>query len=388
MKNLCIIYLLLLCLVVNAKQRVDYEPIEGDVRLTPTQQKKVYKHNKPKIRGLSGPRGLGTIGDEEIVGLWRFHRTNNKFIIPVAFDEDDEFEGINTMSQGVADSIWIKMKEMEDKLGNVVEFVKEFNKNDHLDGYIRIGSYGSGCWSYVGRLPTIYQPQVINLATTCHFTDVVEHEMMHALGFFHEQARPDRDTYVTVHWSNIPGDKVGNFEVADGINSRDSPYDRRSVMHYDNFAFAIDNQQPTMSSTDSNQPLLGSSFTMTDTDMAQIRMLYRCALGPVSSYNTNCVELCPCRVNEGRCSSDVGCNGTLVCDVETAYCVEPTGTTPPTSPTTVSATGAPSVSPSTPTGTPSKSPSASAPSTRGVNVGLVIGLSTIGLGIIIGTIFT
>lgn len=372
-----------------AKQKIDYETIENDVRILPIQKEKVYNGGKHKInlRGSTSPRGLGTIGDEEIVGLWRFHRVDGKFQIPVVFDEDDEFEGNNTMSQTVADSVWLKLKQMENKLGNVIEFIKVFNKNDHLDGYIRIGSYTSGCWSYVGRLPTIYQPQVINIATVCDFTDVVEHEMMHALGFFHEQARPDRDDYVVIHWSNIPGDKVSNFEIADGIDSRGSPYDRRSVMHYDNYAFAINPQQPTMSSTDNNQPLLGSSFTMTDTDITQIRMLYRCADGPVSNYNTNCDATCPCRLGEGICSSDSGCDGDLVCSQTTSQCTQPPPTTTPTPSTTGSPTGSPTDSPPT-TGSPTTGPPTTTTNDKSsFNVGLIIGLSTMALGILIGTIF-
>ena len=40
----------------------------------------------------------------------------------------------------------------------------------------------------------------------CLCVGTVIHELGHALGMNHEQSRPDRDQYVTVHWNNVrPG---------------------------------------------------------------------------------------------------------------------------------------------------------------------------------------
>ena len=38
---------------------------------------------------------------------------------------------------------------------------------------------------------------------------IVMHEIMHALGFYHEHNRPDRNAFVTVQWQNIePGEHL------------------------------------------------------------------------------------------------------------------------------------------------------------------------------------
>ena len=48
--------------------------------------------------------------------------------------------------------------------------------------------------------------QDLSLGQGCNNKGTVMHEMMHAIGFWHEQSRPDRNQYVEVLWENIvPG---------------------------------------------------------------------------------------------------------------------------------------------------------------------------------------
>lgn len=385
---------------VAGKSNLRYRLTEFDVRLTDGQDEMVYG-NKQARRARRARRALGTIEDGGAVGLWRNHYNNGAYEIPIVFDEDDEFEGTNSLSAGDANSILAKLREMEDKLDNVIRFVTVFDKNDFLDGYVRVGSFTSGCWSYVGRLPSLYQPQALNIGLGCDFTDTVEHEFMHTLGFFHEQARPDRDAHVTIHWNNIPTERYTNFQVADNIDSRGSPYDKRSVMHYSNYAFASNPSLPSMSSKDTSEPVLGSAFTMTNTDMVQLRMLYRCQSG-TRTFTANCDSMCPCRLDEGTCVNDSGCDGSLACYDGTCRLPTASPTNLPTvspttrTPTTVGETFAPTTpapttaSPTTATPT-TASPTITAAPTSGdnssINIGLVIGLSLMGVGIVIGVLF-
>ena len=68
----------------------------------------------------------------------------------------------------------------------------------------------SSCYSNIGRTGG---EQDISLMGACLKTGTAVHEMMHALGFWHEQSRPDRDTWVHVIQSNIQEGKGHNSHL-------------------------------------------------------------------------------------------------------------------------------------------------------------------------------
>jgi len=83
-----------------------------------------------------------------------------------------------------------------------------------------------GCWSYSGR----------------HGEDGEKgmQPLSHALGFMHEQNRPDRDDHVNIIFENIDPDNLRQFEKvpSESYSVHDTPYDYDSVMHYDGKAFS------------------------------------------------------------------------------------------------------------------------------------------------------
>ena len=98
------------------------------------------------------------------------------------------------------------------------------------------------CNSFVGRESVEFQPQGINLGSGCVYLEVVVHEVGHAIGFFHEQSRPDRDEYVYVNESNIEDPSLKhNFDIVPeyyDTTTLNLGYDYASIMHYRPTAFA------------------------------------------------------------------------------------------------------------------------------------------------------
>ena len=59
----------------------------------------------------------------------------------------------------------------------------------------------ASCYSWVG---VVGGKQVVSLSRQgCLYHNTVQHELLHALGFNHEQTRSDRDNHIRVKWENI-----------------------------------------------------------------------------------------------------------------------------------------------------------------------------------------
>ena len=105
------------------------------------------------------------------------------------------------------------------------------------------GPEASPCFASLGhRLGTMSR---LNLGTNgCQFDSVVYHEMGHALGYYHEHQRADRDNYITIDLGNVNPNARHAFNTVSWPTF--GPYDFGSIMHYSAKAFALDVSRPTI----------------------------------------------------------------------------------------------------------------------------------------------
>jgi len=149
-------------------------------------------------------------------------------IIP--YTVDNSLANIKPMIQQAAAHI-------KQQTNGCIQFVERTNQAKYVRMY-----FGSGCWSYMGTVGA--GAQDLSLGQGCAYFGTVVHEMLHAVGFDHEQNRPDRDQYLVVNVTNVAQDQRHNFNP----NTRGKVYtsfDYQSVMIYGEKSFS-NNGQRTM----------------------------------------------------------------------------------------------------------------------------------------------
>ena len=98
------------------------------------------------------------------------------------------------------------------------------------------------------------------------------------LGYWHEQSRSDRDSYVIVNWANIQSGTEYNFQKCASCTTQGHSYDVQSVMHYSNYAFS-NGRGPTLQRRDCPTCSLGQRNGFSALDITGINTLYGCSEG-------------------------------------------------------------------------------------------------------------
>ena len=181
---------------------------------------------------------------------------------------------------------------------------------------------GYGCSSYVGRVGGAQEIKVRGCAKGS-----VVHEIGHASGFYHEQSRTDRDSYVRIDWDQISPGHERWFEIRRNANDI-GQYDYGSIMHYSKRAFSK-GDQPTIIPLDPNATI-GQREGLSPLDVAALAQLYSGGGGGGGGGGTGTPPP-PATGFAGTYSSnrgDVSCNeagatvncsfpgGTMVCTVQ------------------------------------------------------------------------
>ncbi|PKU44800.1 hypothetical protein llap_4907 [Limosa lapponica baueri] len=136
---------------------------------------------------------------------------------------------------------------------------------------------GSGCWSSVGNRQEGLQQ--LSIGANCDRIGTIQHEFLHALGFWHEQSRSDRDDYVSIIWDRIQAGKEHNFNkyndtTSDSLNV---PYDYTSVMHYSQTAFRNGTEPTIVTNIPDFMDVIGQRMDFSDYDLQKLNRLYNCS---------------------------------------------------------------------------------------------------------------
>ncbi|KRX13477.1 Zinc metalloproteinase nas-4 [Trichinella nelsoni] len=158
------------------------------------------------------------------------------------------------------------------------------NKKHKYRDYVYIEPI-DGCYSYIGR---VGGEQPLSLTSNCIQEGVIIHELLHALGFIHEQSRSDRDKYVRVLWQNILPGMESEFEKYSDqdLDNLGFEYDYESIMHYEKEAFSR-NGRATLLPLKSGSELMGQRNGLSAKDILKINKLYACDLTSNGRSNEN-----------------------------------------------------------------------------------------------------
>uniref|UniRef100_A0AC34QHG1 Metalloendopeptidase n=1 Tax=Panagrolaimus sp. JU765 TaxID=591449 RepID=A0AC34QHG1_9BILA len=234
-----------------ANKKILEDVFESDILMTEQQMLDVISSFQERINGTNKRTKRKTIMGEK-------YRWPNKTVPFVFRDTNPKWQL----------TVWSGMRMWEAE--TCIKF-KQLHPKTTEKNYILILK-GGGCYSSVGK---VGGRQTASIGFGCESAGVVAHEMGHALGFWHEQNRGDRDQYININEDHILKGTKGNFETRLDTESLDIPYDFGSVMHYGSQAFSNDYKYLTVETKDHKyQHTIGQRTSLSFTDVKQANAMY------------------------------------------------------------------------------------------------------------------
>ncbi|XP_051785123.1 meprin A subunit beta-like [Erpetoichthys calabaricus] len=190
----------------------------------------------------------------------------------------DEYRWPKTIPYYLEDSLEINAK------GVILKAFEQYRLKTCIDykpwtgekNYISVFK-GSGCFSSIGNRRI--GKQQLSIGANCDRIATIEHEFLHALGFWHEQSRADRDDYVEIIWNEISQGKEHNFNKYSDkqSSSLNVAYDYTSVMHYSKTAFQNGTNPTIVTQIPEFMNVIGQRMEFSDSDLLKLNRLYNCS---------------------------------------------------------------------------------------------------------------
>ncbi|XP_021364218.1 zinc metalloproteinase dpy-31-like isoform X1 [Mizuhopecten yessoensis] len=225
---------------------------EMDIILTPQQAETIYEHGKIRQK-----RKMSA----SVTSLWNMpiyyyyggtHTPQMEQLVESVIKEWEDLTCLN-FSRSSGPVTW--------EQGNRNNVTIEFTPN--------------GCWSYVGKKENANNIQKVSV-DGCVYKGRIAHELGHVIGFWHEQARPDRNDHVIIEAPNIMDNKHGDFVQLSwqDIMAMGVPYDVGSVMHYGSTAFSKAGNPTVVSRIPNLQRALGQRHGLSFYDVKLANSVY------------------------------------------------------------------------------------------------------------------
>ncbi|XP_056592525.1 hatching enzyme 1.2-like [Triplophysa dalaica] len=231
------------------------------------------QYDEGYINSLSEKRPLPTNGEVALADVEDDAVQEGDILMP------RDRNAVSTLWQKMGQNVEVPYEidlDLEDRIQDITDALAmisdktciTFHQHTYETDYMYF-SYGEGCASSVG---CVGGEQRIVIGHKCSVGNIC-HEILHALGLYHEHSRIDRDQYITIISENIKSGMEKNFLAKDG-NTLGLQYDLESILHYGNNYFSS-NGGPTIVSKD-NTVTIGQRTRLTALDVQKIRKLYQC----------------------------------------------------------------------------------------------------------------